>query len=175
MFSKVCEEDRKTLIDTFNQIACKEKKDTHLCGLMKLKEIVRKRPRTGTKTTKTFLSKFTVRISMTEFIVCKKAFCSLHGISFSRVDRLQVCIKSNNHSPKNHRGKHENRPNIIPDTIINQINEHINSFPKRQSHYSRESNSNVTYLSPYLNLSIMHNLYLENMKLKFIINLKMEK
>jgi len=92
---------------------------------MKLKEIVCKRPRTGTKTAKTFVSKFTVRIGMTEFIVCEKAFCSLYGISFSRVDRLQVCIKSNNHSPKDRRGKHENRPNIIPDTIINQINEHI--------------------------------------------------
>lgn len=152
-FTKVCEEDRKTIIDIFNQIACKEKQDTHLCGLMKLKEIVRKRPRTGTKTTKTFVSKFTVLIGMTEFIVCKKAFCSLHGISLSRVDRLQVCIKSNNHSPKDRRGKHENRPNIIPDTIINQINEQI--CP------SRESNSNVTYLSPDLNLKIMHNLYLD--------------
>lgn len=160
-FTKISDGDKHEILETFNQIACKEKQDTYICGLIQMKEIVRKRPRTGKKNTKTFTSKFIVRIGINEFNVCKRAFCSLHGISFSRVDRLQVCVKSNNPSPRDSRGKHINRPNIISETIINQINEHIKSFPKRQSHYSRESNRNVTYLSPELNLKIMHSLYLE--------------
>lgn len=50
---------------------------------------------------------------------------------------------------------------ILFHTILNQLSEHIKSFPARESHYSREPNSNVKYLPPELNLSIMHKLYLE--------------
>ncbi|KAL5241699.1 hypothetical protein ACI65C_013355 [Semiaphis heraclei] len=160
-FDKICEEDRLGIIKSFNSISNKEKQDTYLCGLIKIKSVERKRPRTGVKNSKSYIGNFLIRIGMIEYNVCKKALCSMHGITLSRVNRLQLCVKSNNLSPKDKRGKHVKRTNIISDTILNQVSAHIKSFPARESHYSRESNSNVKYLPPELNLSIMHKLYLE--------------
>lgn len=160
-FEKICEENRLEIIKSFNSILNKEKQDTYLCGLIKMKSVERIRPRTGVKTSKSFIGNFVIRIGINNYNVCKKAFCSMHGITVSRVNRLQLCIKSNNLSPNDRRGKHVNRPNIIPEAILNQVSEHIKSFPAQESHYSREKNSNVKYLSPDLNLSIMHKLYLE--------------
>lgn len=45
--------------------------------------------------------------------------------------------------------------------MIAQIESHINSFPKRTSHYSRQKNTNKFYLSPELNIKKLYELYLE--------------
>jgi len=84
-------------------------------------------------------------------------------------------IKSNNPSPKDLRGKHSNSSNKIPENILKQLDDHIRSFPNSQSHYSRESNGNVTYLSPDLNKKIMHNLYLEKYEPEAYKKIQMEK
>lgn len=160
-FSKVSEDDRASLLNIFNNIGEKEKQDTYLCGLIQVKDIVRCRPRTGVKKPKSVTNKFILKSNCMEYNVCKRAFISVYGITMARVDRLVYCNKSNNPSPKDLRGKHSNRSNKIPDNILKQLDDHIKSFPNHQSHYSRESNGNVTYLSPDLNKKIMHNLYLE--------------
>lgn len=62
--------------------------------------------------------------------------------------------------PSDLRGRHSQRPNMIPENIVQQLNDHIKSFPKRESHYGREK-SDKFYLSPELNIKIMHQLYLK--------------
>lgn len=62
--------------------------------------------------------------------------------------------------PPDKRGKHFTRPNMIPENIIQQLNDHIRSFPKRESHYGRGKSAKF-YLSPELNIKIMHQLYLK--------------
>ena len=42
---------------------------------------------------------------------------------------------------------------------VQYVKEHIESFPKYRSHYSRKDNPNHHYLSPSLSLSKMYNLY----------------
>lgn len=86
-FEKICEEDRLGIIKSFNSISNKEKQDTYLCGLIKIKSVERKSPRTGVKNSKLYIGNFLIRISMIENNVCKKALCSMHGITLSRVNR----------------------------------------------------------------------------------------
>lgn len=95
--------------------------------------------------------------------VCKKGFCAIHGISTKRVERLSSNIRVNNATtaPRDLRGKHNNRPNSIASEITEQIDNHIKSFPRRTSHYSRHRNLKKYYLSPELNVKRMHELYLE--------------
>ena len=94
-------------------------------------------------------------------IVCKTSFAGLHGISKSRVERLAKYMSNNVTSPPDLQGKHGNRPHAIPeDTIIN-VENHIRSFPRRKSHYSRKDNLKHYYLSSDLNIKKMHSLYVQ--------------
>lgn len=90
-------------------------------------------------------------------------FCAIHGISTKRVERLASNIAYNEATtaPPDLRGKHHNRPNAISDEIIQTIDTHIKSFPRRSSHYSRSKNIKKYYLSPELSVKRMHELYLE--------------
>jgi len=87
--------------------------------------------------------------------VCKKAFCSLLGIGKSRVERLVKKIQSNEFSPVDKRGKHTTRPNKLSDDRLCKIHTHIESFPKRSSHYSRNDNNNIKYSFSDLNVEKM--------------------
>lgn len=93
--------------------------------------------------------------------MCKKAFCSVHGVGAGRVDRIAAHIPQNVTCPSDRRGKHGNRPNAIPQELKEAIDQHIRSFPKRSSHYSRSKNIKRSYLSPDLSVKKMHELYLE--------------
>jgi hypothetical protein len=64
-----------------------------------------------------------------ESAVCKAGFCSLHGIKVGRVERLTQFERLNINPPTDRRGKHSTRPNKIPQDIVQQIVEHIRSFP----------------------------------------------
>lgn len=64
-------------------------------------------------------------------------------------------------APTDRRGKHQNRANKLPRDTNAKIREHILSFPRYKSHYSRKDNLCRYYLSPLLNISKLHQLYLE--------------
>lgn len=71
------------------------------------------------------------------------------------------------------RGKHENRPNRVPDAVIELIDAHIRSFPRRVSHYSRKDRKRY-YLSPELSIQLMHRLYLQQHEPEMYSNLMSE-
>ena len=50
--------------------------------------------------------------------------------------------------------------NKAPTEIVDKVKQHIDSFPRMESHYCRAS-SNREYLEPGLNITKMHNLYLK--------------
>ncbi|KAL5246209.1 hypothetical protein ACI65C_013617 [Semiaphis heraclei] len=93
-------------------------------------------------------------------VVCKKAFCYLFGINKSRVERIIKSLQNNLPSPEDKRGKHTNRGNSKSDQVMFQLETHIRSFPAHESHYSRKENESVRYLSPYLNVYKMYELYM---------------
>lgn len=155
-FSKI------TVLKMFNLIKEKEKQDTFLCGLIKVDPIVRRRPKSGiVGEARSCACKYKIPIGINEIAVCKKSFCSLFGIGKAVVERLIRNIKSNNRSPKDLRGKHNNRQNRISEDNIFKIKAHIESFPKHESHYSRNDNSRVQYLSPKLSIAKIYKMFLE--------------
>ena len=50
---------------------------------------------------------------------------------------------------------------MTSEAKIKIVKEHIESFPKYRSHYSRQDNPNRSYPSPFLSLSKMYALYKE--------------
>lgn len=63
--------------------------------------------------------------------------------------------------PVDRRGKHTLRPNQLPEGTNEQIRQHILSYPRYKSHYSRKDNIHHYYLSPLLNIAKMHEMYLQ--------------
>ncbi|KAJ8912428.1 hypothetical protein NQ315_006094 [Exocentrus adspersus] len=72
-----------------------------------------------------------VRYNGQDISVCPKAFQNLHGITKSRLERLQQHLPLGNATPPiDRRGLHQDRANKLPVEITAQIREHILSFPK---------------------------------------------
>lgn len=97
--------------------------------------------------------------------VCRNAFLSLHGISRARLRRIQDSLAQTSSAPVDKRGSHENRPNKIPIEVEHLIQQHIKSFPARQSHYSLRKNPHKYYLPETLTIKIMYRLFLEQYKI----------
>nr|CAI5833841.1 unnamed protein product [Callosobruchus analis] len=104
-----------------------------------------------------------VRNGPDEYRVCKDAMTSVFDISKTRLERVANHLKTSCTVPVDARGLHQNRPNKIKEVVLQQIAEHINSFPKYVSHYSRKDNVKHKYRYLSLNLSVakMHTLYLQ--------------
>lgn len=149
-FSKFTEGAKSEILNTFNIIGDKEKQDVYLGGQIHISPIIRKRPKSGEGPRRTCSCSYMLKAGTVEIKVCKQAFCSLHGISRKRVERIVIRIQEHVPAPKDMRGKHLNRPNRIPEDILHQVDTFIQSFPKRRSHYSRNKNENKFYLSPEL-------------------------
>lgn len=49
----------------------------------------------------------------------------------------------------------------MDEDVVNCVKAHISSFPAEQFHYSRSKYMHKLYLSPLLNVTKMHSLYLE--------------
>ena len=62
------------------------------------------------------------------------------------------------------RGRHHNQPHTISEEVKVKIRNHIQSFPRRQSHYSQSSNRHREYLPEGLSIAEMHRLYLTKHK-----------
>lgn len=160
-FSVVTDDIKANIISSFNAMANKEKQDIHLSGRISLSTIQRRRPKTGEGQNRAYAAHYKIKHGTFEKTVCKKAFCSLYGVGKRRVERIVGYLQEGIPVFKDNRGKHGNRPNKIPDHIITKVDEHIQSFPAQVSHYSRNKNENVRYLSPDLSIRKMHRLYLE--------------
>lgn len=86
---------------------------------------------------------------------------AIHGITKFRVENIAKSLKSNIVSQPDMRGRHLNRPNKIPENVVRTVHDHIRSFPRRSSHYSREKNDGRYYLPAELNVTKMHKLFLQ--------------
>ena len=100
-------------------------------------------------------------ITMKGHRVCQDFFIKTLGITNGRYQRLMSKVHKNPEvPPEDQRGKGPNTKKI-PDDDKERAYNHINSFPKYVSHYSRTHNPNLRYLSPGLNMTKMYNLYTE--------------
>ncbi|CAG9827326.1 unnamed protein product [Diabrotica balteata] len=140
-FTKVDDTHKHNILEQFYSTGDKTKQDMYLGGLISVSKVQRKRPTTGEEREKNSTYKYKLRVGSQETTVCKKAFCSLHGVSKNRVSQIVKNLTLGSiMSPSDKRGKHSNRPNKISEARIAQIEEHIRRFSRRKSHYSREDN-----------------------------------
>ncbi|KAK4882471.1 hypothetical protein RN001_005790 [Aquatica leii] len=134
-FVNIGPEGCKAIYTNFYGISSKDLQDAYLYGLIKRDSVNRQRPRSGEGQAKS--STYLYR----EIRICKKAFLSVHGLSKSRLERLQKHLSHGNSTPPtDRRGRHEKRPNKLHEDINTKIREHILSFPRYKSHYSRKDN-----------------------------------
>ena len=62
------------------------------------------------------------------------------------------------------RGRHHNRPRTISEKVKAKICDHIQSFPRQQTHYPQSSNRHREYLPEGLSIAEMHRLCLTKHK-----------
>lgn len=95
-----------------------------------------------------------------EIKVCKYFFKKVLQVTEGRIEQ---CMKKKQKNPNScaidYRGKHRNHKKTSASAILNAV-QFINSLPKYESHYTRNSsNAQKKYLAPNLNLKILYNEY----------------
>ncbi|XP_072379979.1 uncharacterized protein [Diabrotica undecimpunctata] len=94
-----------------------------------------------------------------EIRVCLKTFCSTFAVTPRRVQLLgEKILDGKMDMSEKRRGT---RQNIFKTVWTNKIIEHIESFPKIESHYARAKTPDKLFLSPDLNVSRMYRAFLE--------------
>ncbi|MEW8545291.1 MAG: hypothetical protein AB2693_17350 [Candidatus Thiodiazotropha sp.] len=95
--------------------------------------------------------------------VCKRFFTATFSLGEAYVCHAMKMKSNGRFSGEENRGKH--RPhNKTEQAKLNGVREHIESFPKVESHYIRKT-STRQFLGPELNISRMYDLYQEKCKL----------
>ena len=91
--------------------------------------------------------------------MCKIAFLSIFAVSNGRLYHAltaQAAGGSVPHTDK--RGRHVPVNKTSKEKLL-FVGEHIEKFPRYESHYSRSDNPNCRYLSPSLSITTMCHLY----------------
>lgn len=92
--------------------------------------------------------------------VCKLFFKNTLNISNNSIDTVLKKKNEFDFLTPEKRGTHSNRANKVNDSLVKGIIDHVNSFPRTESHYCRSSTSKE-YLEGSLNISMMYRLYKE--------------
>lgn len=99
---------------------------------------------------------------------CREGFMSLFGISWKKIANVtNYQLSSKTLGPK--ALPRTGGLNKMSDFFVNQIREHILSFPAEQSHYSREKNHNRKYLESGLSINKLYELYLEKYERAYVL------
>ncbi|PSN40714.1 hypothetical protein C0J52_21668 [Blattella germanica] len=167
-FETVSGEDRDALFQNFYTLESKDLQDSYLAGMITIQDVKQRRSRKqnvnpSTSESTTFAHQgslfYKVRVTkdgaVVDVPVCRNAFMSFHGITRGRLRTIQASLMSGQSSPRDSRGKHQNRPRSVPEEI------HIRSFKPRQSHYSIRNNPRKLYLPETLTIKDMHKMFLD--------------
>ena len=158
---KVSECERERIFEEFYKLKSHDAQNKYLFGLIRRCTV--KRPsRSATKRQRSQTFAYHVRSSEgKEVQVCKKSFCDLHAIGKRRVEGLAEKLSAGVLIAGDSRGTHTNRPHAVSEEAKERVREHITSFPRRQSHYSRSDNLKREYLDENLSIARMYSLYLK--------------
>lgn len=148
-------EERQQILKNVYNGRPKNEQDTYLTGLIEKLPVARRRNRNEIQRRANTFAYFI--LSNSERIqVCRKAFSVLHAIGNKAIFRLTSKLAEGT-QPEDKRGKHIFRTNAIPQETIQIIDEHIRSYPLKQSHYSTRT---IQYLDANLNIKTMHDMFL---------------
>ena len=93
----IFEDVMKSTTQFVNKFVSKNSLDTYLQSLIEKKDLKRKRPRSEEPKKKEFTFIYHIKVNGVRKKVCKKAFCSMHGISMKQVRCLCVFLTRNKH------------------------------------------------------------------------------
>lgn len=156
--SKLSFEEKLAMFTEFYDGKSKNQQDQYLMGLIDACEIKRRRTKVADrKNRRDYTFTYFCKVGCKKQRVCRDAFLILHVITKKANYRLTNLVVKGA-SPNDARGKHANRGNSLPIDIVNKIDQHILSFPCKQSHYSSKL---IKYLDCDLNIFKMHELFCE--------------
>ena len=84
--------------------------------------------------------------------ICQKAFCDVHGFGPKRLQILRRKLGQGPELEPDKRGKHNNHQSV-DEEIKKLVREHIETYPTRRSHYSRNDNIERVYLPSELSIA----------------------
>ena len=145
----------KKLFDGFWAASDFNVQNAYMCGCVKVLEAKRRYTSQGSASRRSNTRLYYVSNGRVSVRVCKVAFLRIHAISNGRLDRALKRQADSGGSPHgDERGRHA-PANKTCDADISFVKEHIQSFPKYRSHYSRSDNPNKHYLNPDLTITKM--------------------
>ena len=159
-YDRVGRAQRQKLFDGFWGMGSFDVQNTYLCGCVKVINI--KRHYTSNETSRRKFSRvYYINSSGVSARICKTAFLRIHGVSNRRLDQaIKDQLKQGGVPKQDQRGRHT-PANKTKEEDLAVIRQHISSFPKYKSHYSRADNPIREYLSPDLSAAKMYALYCE--------------
>ena len=159
-YTKLTDDQRKRVFSGFWALGDFNVQNAYLCGCVKILPVARHYQKASTsKRGNTRM--YYVNNGRASIRVCKTAFLRIHGVSSGRLTRVLAGQLEQGGVPKmDGRGKHE-PPNKTTEEDKEAVRQHIATFPTYESHYSRTDNHNRRYLSPYLTVTKMYQLYRE--------------
>jgi len=96
--------------------------------------------------------------------VCRTTLMSVYGITTERIKTIKKKLEAGETSPRDMRGKHTNHK-TLPDTVRENIRQHIRSFPTYESHYCRaDADPTRRYLPPGLTITMMYQLFIQHQR-----------
>nr|CAH7728829.1 unnamed protein product [Callosobruchus chinensis] len=157
--SKFNEEDRELILRKYYSLD--ENAQTALL-FNSVKVFPVKRHKVAARKHKRFSFGYSISFKQKTESICQDAICSRYQFSRKKIERIQNMLKQGKSAPApSKRGKHSNRPHKIKEEVLACIINHIKKFAAEESHYSRNRNCHKKYLSPLLNMTQMHKLYLQ--------------
>ena len=151
--------ERERIFEEFYKLKSHDAQNKYLFDLIRRTSV--KRPsRSATKRQRSQTFTYHVRSSEErEVQVCKKSFCELYAIGKRRVEGLAEKLSAGVLVASDNRRTHTNRPHTVSEEAKERVREHIATFPRRQSHYSRSDNLKREYLDENLSIARMYSLY----------------
>lgn len=152
----ISEVQRKGLIESFYNLADKVRQRDYLSRCMKA--VVPKRTRINDAKRKQNMAYY-FQIDLKNIRVCKKFFTATLDISNNSLST--TIRKTKNGIVEGEKRGCIDSVNKTKDYLIMEVKNHINSFPRLPSHYSR-ARTNKSYIDGSLNITLMYNFYKEN-------------
>lgn len=157
------DEHRKNIFQEYWSLGSYDKRIAYIASLINVHETKLTRKKIEGKATRNRSHSYiyNLEINAARHVVCKTCFLNTLGET-EKFITVAVSKKLSSHSGitnTDQRGKHT-PVHKTPQHKIDEVNEHISSFPAYESHYSRR-HTDKKYLAVSLNLSLMYKLYYE--------------
>lgn len=167
---KFSKEQRQALFSAFYSLD-QNGKNYMLLNCMQRRDVVHHRKKVQKKKQNSFTYSIKLPENDERIVVCKTAISSLFQIPMTKIDRIKQKHASGKMFPLcDRRGKHKGRKNKTPDDVINELLNHIHSFPLESlplQYCSSNFNHPIENSSlPTLSMKQMHDKYIEHCESK---------